>query len=198
MSNQYFENNPNLIHDLHTIEYYFKGSTIYFLSDNGVFSKDKIDFGTSLLLQSLPQFVEQKILDVGCGIGVIGITVAIKNPTSKIDMVDINKNTIKLSSENIVKNKVENARAFESNTYEKIVEKYDTIISNPPIRAGKKVVHDIVLNAIDYLNSNGSIFVVIQEKQGANSLIKAMMNCYENVEIINKNKGYFIIKGTKE
>ena len=194
MSNQYFENNDNLKHTTYNIDYYFKGHNIKFISDNGVFSKQKVDFGTSLLLQMIPSQERKDILDVGSGIGIIGITLGICNPTSNIDMIDVNKNAIKLASENIKINNLENVFVFESNTYEKVIKKYDMIVTNPPIRAGRKVVEDIVLNACKHLKEEGNIYLVIQDKQGAPSLIKKMKDVYKVVNVVVKKSGYFIIQ----
>lgn len=197
MSNQYFENNPNLLSDEHEIIYYFKNTTLKFISDAGVFSKGGIDFGSSLLLKSLHIENEVDILDVGCGYGTMGITVAKTNPSVFVDMVDVNLRAINLAKKNAVINNTLNTNIFESNIYENVNKSYDMIITNPPIRAGKKVVHGIVLGGIDYIKNGGSLWCVVQKKQGAESLIKKMKEIYSKVEIISKDKLYFIIKGTK-
>ena len=74
---------------------------------------------------------------------------------------------------------------------------YDVIISNPPIRAGKKVVFEIVERAKEHLKLNGFIYVVIQKKQGADSMKKKMEEVYGNIEIIAREKGYYIFKSIK-
>jgi len=94
-------------------------------------------------------------------------------------------------------NNVDNVQIYESDIYEEIVEKFDLILTNPPIRAGKDIVHKIVLNSVDYLTSNGSIYVVIQKKQGALSLIKEMSSVFNKVEIVQKKNGFSVIKGLK-
>lgn len=197
MSNQYFTNNPNLKSDEHELTYYFKNTTLKFISDAGVFSKGGIDFGSSLLLKSLVINEEKELLDVGCGYGTIGVTVAKTNDSIFVDMVDVNLRAIELSKRNALKNGVSNVNVFESNMYENVNKCYDMIITNPPIRAGKKIVHGIVLGGINHLKNGGSLWCVIQKKQGAESLIKAMKEIYDSVEIINKDKLYYIIKGTK-
>lgn len=164
-----------------------------FHTDNGVFCKDYLDFGTRLLLESIPlSLIGDSVLDVGCGYGVIGITIA-KLTGATIDMVDVNHRAMHLAKMNIKENMVSGVTVFESNCYENVTKKYQTIITNPPIRAGKKIVYDIVMNARNHLLENGHLFLVIRKDQGAKSLIVDMEKYY-NVEVLEKSKGFFIIK----
>ena len=198
MSNQYFENNNELISNIQTIKYYFQKNTLYFDTDNGVFSKGGIDFGSNVLLQNIASLSTKKtLLDVGCGYGTIGITLAKKYPNLDIEMVDVNLRAIELCKNNIIKNEVKNAVVYESSCYENVTKKYDVIVSNPPIRAGKKIVFEIIGNAINYLNDNGELWIVIQKKQGAESAIKHLKGIYNSVEVVTKDGGYWIITARK-
>lgn len=193
----YYENDPNLKSNIKNIDYTYYGNVINYQVDLGVFSKDRVDFGTNVLLQSLPTFTNEKVLDVGCGYGAIGIAIAKVYLNCDVMMCDVNLRAISLTEKNIKLNNVKNAKVIESNTYENINDKYDIIITNPPIRAGKKVVMDICLNAIDHLKEDGKIYIVINKKHGAESLLKNMKERYKNVDILNKKNGYFIIEGRK-
>lgn len=197
MANQYFENNEKLSSEIREISYYFKGVKISFFADNGVFSKSGIDFGSNLLLKTISLDCAKNILDVGCGYGTIGVTLAKINSDVNVTMVDVNLRAIGLCKLAIEKNGLTNALVFESNVYENVVEKYDVIVSNPPIRAGKSVVHNIILGAYDHLVEGGSMWCVIQKKQGADSAKKALKELYKSVEVVEKDKGYEIIKATK-
>ena len=197
MSNQYFDNNPNIKSEPFYIDFYFYKHKLTFKSDNGVFSKHNVDFGTNLLLKNVSLKGANKFLDMGCGIGIMGISLAKMHPEIFVDMVDVNLRAIELVKENYILNKIENANVFESNTYSNITDKYDVIVTNPPIRAGKSVVHNIVLNGKNHLTNGGKIYVVIQKKQGAESCLKAMKEVYDSVEVIDKDKGYYIIKAIK-
>ncbi len=170
------------------------GTHFKFLTDNGVFSKDGLDFGSRLLLEVIPrEEVGGKILDMGCGYGVFGIVLA-RVTSHRVDMVDVNHRALHLSKRNAKLNGVSDlVSIFESNCYSNISEKYSTIITNPPIRAGKKIVYDIVMNARNYLEDGGNLYLVIRKEQGAKSLIVDLEKVY-TVKVLEKKKGFFIIQ----
>ena len=169
------------------------GNKFTFLTDNGVFSKDGLDFGSRLLLESIPlEEVGGKILDMGCGYGVFGIVIS-KLTSAHVDMVDVNLRALHLATRNAKENSVSNVSIFESNVYQNVSSKYSSIVTNPPIRAGKKIVYDIVMNAKNYLEEDGKLFLVIRKEQGAKSLIVDLEKIY-TVDILKKSKGFFIIK----
>lgn len=163
-----------------------------FYTDNGVFSKNKLDFGTRTLLENLEiDRFRGKILDFGCGIGPIGIYLSLKTK-EKIDMIDINKRSISLAIKNSKLNNA-NTNIFESNIYEKINKKYDFIVSNPPIRVGNEVLYKILFEAKEHLNENGELWIVINKDQGAKTITKKLEQFYD-VTIVEKNKGFYVIK----
>ena len=189
---QYFEN-ENLPSKMVKKECVVLGHKFIFYTDNGVFSKDGLDFGSRLLLESIPlEAVGGKVLDMGCGYGVFGIIMN-KLTSCHVDMVDVNLRALHLSMINIKENHCTDCNVFESNTYENVHSKYSSIITNPPIRAGKKVVYDIVMNAKDYLEKDGRLFLVIRKEQGAKSLIVDLEKIY-TVKILEKKKGFFILE----
>ena len=189
----YFENDQTLPSNLKkTIANIFNQNFIFY-TDNGVFAKKGLDFGSKLLLESLSlEELEGPILDVGCGYGVLGIIIN-KKTNLNIDMVDVNKRALHLAKRNIKENKCLNVNVFESNCYQNIIKKYKTIITNPPIRAGKKIVYEILFSARNYMDSGGSLYLVIRKEQGAPSVISDLKKYYD-VTIINKSKGFFIIR----
>lgn len=191
----YFINDPNLESNIKIINYTFLKKEITLKTDNGVFSKNRVDFGTNLLLNSLDDLSNiNSLLDVGCGIGIMGIAIAKKYSNIKIDMIDVNERAIALATENIKINKIDNCKCYVSNVYENVSGKFDAIITNPPIRAGKVIVHEIASEAKNYLNDNGVFYAVVQKKQGADSFEKKLYEVYGNVEKINKESGYIIFK----
>lgn len=197
MANQYFENNTNLKSEIRKIQYFFKGTEITFFADNGVFSKNGIDFGSNLLLKTVDLKNVKSVLDVGSGYGTIGLTISKMNPHINVTMIDVNLRAIELTKSAIAYNNISNAQVFESNIYENVVGFFDLIVTNPPIRAGKKVVHGILIDGYNFLNDGGSLWCVIQKKQGAPSAIKALESMYKTVEIVENDKGYWIIRAVK-
>lgn len=166
-----------------------------FNTDNGVFSKSKLDFGTRCLLENLPlEEIKGEILEVGCGYGVISIILTrIVDKIESFDAVDVNKRALHLAEMNKKENFAPKVNFFLSDCYKNINKKYDVIISNPPIRAGKNIVYEIVMNARNYLKEDGKLFIVINKDQGAKSLYKDLEKVYK-CELINKKKGFWIIK----
>ena len=189
---QYFDN-QKLPSKMVKTESFILGKKFVFYTDNGVFSKDGLDFGSRFLLETIPlEEIGGKVLDMGCGYGVFGIVLN-KIISCKVDMVDVNLRAMHLAEINAKENRCTGVSIFESNCYSNINSKYSCIVTNPPIRAGKKIVYDIVMNAKDYLEKDGKLFLVIRKEQGAKSLIVDLEKNY-NVEVLDKKKGFFILK----
>ena len=167
-----------------------------------MFSKNTIDFGSQLLIESYevpPHLAQGKLLDVGCGYGPMGLSFAKAYPEMSVEMVDVNERAMDLAKRNAEANGIQNVTIHESNTYDNVHAKdYSVIISNPPIRAGKEVVHRILAEAYDHLIKEGQLVIVIQKKQGAPSAQKKMQEVFGNVERIALDKGYWILVSTKE
>ncbi|VDC42268.1 Ribosomal RNA small subunit methyltransferase C [Streptococcus canis] len=195
MAKMYYDENPDSLHDIHELNVTLLGFPFTFLTDSGVFSKKMIDFGSQVLLNTLNFTKNERILDLGCGYGPLGISLA-KVQGVEATLVDINNRAIDLAKKNASLNDVD-VSIFQSNIYENVSGQFDHIISNPPIRAGKKVVHDIIEKSIDFLVNQGDLTIVIQKKQGAPSAKEKMAHVFGNVEIIKKDKGYYILRSTK-
>ena len=193
----YFTNNENLKSEFRNIVYKYKNYEFNFLSDNGVFSKDRIDYGSKALLEAYLELEGEgkEVLDLGCGYGLLGIVIS-KVKNSKVLMADINKRAVHLTNKNIESLKAK-CEAVVSDAYENVEGKFDSIITNPPIRAGKDKVLEILMNAKDYLNEDGNLYYVIRKDQGAKSITKALEEVY-NIELIKKDKGFYIYKAYKK
>lgn len=192
----YYAENPDAAHDIHELRVDLLGEKMTFLTDAGVFSKKMIDFGSQLLLKCLEVDEGETVLDVGCGYGPLGLSLA-KAYGVQATMVDINNRALDLARQNAERNKVE-ATIFQSNIYEQVEGHFDHVISNPPIRAGKQVVHEIIENSKDFLETGGDLTIVIQKKQGAPSAKSKMEDVFGNCEVVKKDKGYYILRSVKE
>ncbi len=186
----YFTDNPNAKSNITDVKVHINNQEFIFFTDNGVFSKKGLDFGTRTLLETIP-VLSGRVLDFGCGYGPIGIYIK-KSNDCIVDMIDINERSLELTKKNAIKNNVE-VNIFKSDIYSNITEKYDFIVTNPPIRVGKKVLYEILMNAKNHLVSNGELWLVVNKDQGAKSLVKDLSGVYK-VDIIKKNKGFYIIR----
>lgn len=191
----YFTNEENLKSEIEKVIAEINGIPFYFYTDNGVFSKGELDFGTELLLKNFkydnPN--NKTLLDIGCGCGPIGIYAS--HLGFAVDMSDVNKRAIHLSKMSLKEQNL-SANVFESDAYKNITNKYDYIVSNPPIRVGKEKLYEIVMNAKEHLKDGGSLWIVVRKQQGAESMVRDMKNVYKTVEVIAKKKGFFIIKAS--
>lgn len=196
MTNMYYEKNPTADHDIHELRVRLLDTPMTFLTDAGVFSKRMVDYGSQVLLSTLDLEPDKTLLDVGCGYGPLGLTLG-KVFGVQATLIDINSRALDLARANAEKNQVK-ARIFQSNIYEEVEGNFDYIVSNPPIRAGKTVVHEIIKGAFRHLEDQGSLTIVIQKKQGAPSAKAKMEEVFGNCQILKKDKGYYILESVKE
>lgn len=192
----YYAENPDAAHDIHELRVDLLGQKMTFLTDAGVFSKKMVDFGSQLLLKCLYVNQGETVLDVGCGYGPLGLSL-VKVYGVQATMVDINTRALDLARRNAEKNNAK-ATIFQSNIYEQVEGHFAHVISNPPIRAGKQVVHEIIEKSKDFLETGGDLTIVIQKKQGAPSAKSKMEDVFGNCEILKKDKGYYILRSVKE
>ncbi|CAM3499409.1 class I SAM-dependent methyltransferase [Paenibacillus lupini] len=198
MSDHYYSQTPGVKHDRQIHEANLRGYTLRFMTDAGVFSKSGVDYGSRVLLDALVLAPSAKVLDVGCGYGPIGLTAAKLAPEGHVTMIDINERAVELSKENAKLNGINNVTVTQSDIYESVKEnRYDVILTNPPIRAGKQVVHRIFEEGYQLLNPGGKMWVVIQKKQGAPSAEAKLELLFGDVEEVTKDKGYRIFLATK-
>lgn len=196
----YFINDETLASKPRNVNYAFKGVNFSLESDVGIFSKNKLDEGSELLIETLlPLNLGKRLLDLGCGIGVIGLTLAYFHPGLNVCLSDVNTRALGLCSANATSLRLgQRVTCLHSDIYNDIEGKFDSIVSNPPIRAGKKVTYEIYRGALTHLIDGGSLYIVIRKQQGALSVKSYLEELFGNVTVLAREKGYYILMATKK
>jgi 16S rRNA (guanine1207-N2)-methyltransferase len=200
MSEHYFSEKPQSKSSPNQLNYRLRDKNYTFTSDVGVFSKKEIDFGTRLLIEAFtPPGIPGDILDLGCGYGPIGITIADLLLERRVYMADVNERALALAKSNAEQNNVTNVEFVKSDQFSGLKDhQFAAIITNPPIRAGKQVVHGMLEGSKDKLHKGGELWVVIQKKQGAPSAIQKMESLFGNCETVARSKGYYVLRSIKD
>ena len=199
MSEHYYSNKPQTESKPRQWKFTLRGHTFTFETDAGVFSKSEVDFGSRVLIDTfeMPE-VEGDVLDVGCGYGPIGLSIAKANPERFVHMMDINTRAIALAEKNAQVNGVQNVRIFESDGLASVGDvKAAAILTNPPIRAGKETIFRFYDESYEKLVEGGELWVVIQKKQGAPSTVSHLEELFSEVDVVEKKKGYWIIRAIR-
>ncbi len=191
MAEQYFAKRPSAESRPVEIEYTYRGHTVRLTTDSGVFSRGDVDEGSALLLNSLPALTG-RVLDLGCGAGVIGVCVGKANRV-ELTQSDVNERALALTRENLARNGVAGT-VVESDGFSALSGAFDTILTNPPIRAGKAVIYRMFAEAREHLAAGGALYLVIRKQQGAESAKKYLETLFSSVEMIERKKGYWILK----
>jgi 16S rRNA (guanine1207-N2)-methyltransferase len=197
----YFSSDPQSPYEQKRISAIIRNQAFEFFSAEGVFSANKVDTGTLVLLKRLEIPKNGRILDLGCGIGIIGVVVGVNQPNLEVHFIDINARATQLARTNAKKYNLEYYSIFTGDCMD-ILEKnsllYDAIYFNPPIRLGKKVYYNHILQAIQYLKPNGCIQIVIKKKLGAESAYSYLETNVEDsvfeMSILGKNSGYWVFE----
>lgn len=201
--NHYFSEKPEIKSEKRIIKYTIQNKKFEFITDNGVFSKSKVDFGTDLMLN---EFLKKnrnlksegiKILDIGCGYGVVSVILKSFYPEASVTLSDVNERALELSEENLKKYNINGYEIIKSDVFEKIEGKFDMILSNPPIRAGKDTIFKIYTEAYEHLNKDGEFYCVIQTKHGAKSTQKKLVEIFGNCDTVTIDGGYRIFLSKK-
>ena len=200
----YYDEKPTTQSKPMEITFRIKGIDFSFTTDSGVFSKTQLDFGSKLLLEtsiedlSINSGKAMSVLDLGCGYGPIGTVLKRVFPAITITMVDINERAVLLANTNSQRNLVKFANIYQSDGFSEIKDQFDVILTNPPVRAGKKTVFSFYEGSFTHLNPSGAFYVVIQKKQGAPSSVEKLLELFGNCEVIDRDSGYWILKSIKQ
>lgn len=198
MGSHYFKNDGNVKSEERLIRFHFRGKLFELFSDNGVFSKNGLDEGSNILIEYILKLpLNGRLLDMGCGYGPIGLTLATFFENSFVDMFDINERAVNLARKNQEKLGIKNVEIGVSDGFKNVKNEYNFIFINPPIRAGKQVIYKMFEDSFASLCNDGNLVIVIRKSHGAPSAQKKLIEIFGNCEIKEKNKGYYILQSTK-
>ncbi|WP_422114132.1 methyltransferase [Gardnerella sp. DNF00622A] len=197
---QYFSANPNSLDLRRTLHVVLRGHEVSVQVSNGVFSSSKLDLGTAVLLKHAPQPPENgRFFDIGCGWGAISLALGFESPNAQIYAVDVNERALDLTGINAKNAGLNNIHTYivEDALKEDALKDIDLIWSNPPIRVGKNVLHNILITWLPRLKVGGAAYLVVQKNLGSDSLITWLSKTLGedfSVEKYASSKGYRIIE----
>ena len=192
MPDHYYTEIPSSAHDERRVALRALGNELTFITDAGVFSRDGLDRGTEVLLEALPA-LSGRVLDLGCGWGAVGVALGKRWPGLEIVMTDINSRAVGLARRNLTENGVK-ATVVQGDGFAAVEGKFDAIVTNPPIRAGKAVIYGLFAQARDHLKPGGALYVVIRKQQGAPSALKYLKEIYARAEIVDRGSGFHVLR----
>lgn len=196
----YFKDIEHKKEDFFSFSENFLDEEIILNSCNNVFSKNEIDYGTKVLIKAVYDNFDldgKDCLDLGCGLGVVSIVLLKKFKNAKFVLSDITDICVKLSKTNLEKNGVKSCEIIKSDLFENIDKNFDFIITNPPIRAGKNLLLKLIDESVNKLKDNGKLVLVIRKNHGEESIKKYMETKFNLVEILKRDKGFYVLKGEK-
>ena len=192
MPDHYYTEMPTSAHDERRIALRALGNDLTFITDAGVFSRDGLDRGTEVLLDALPT-LSGRVLDLGCGWGAVGVALGRRWPGLDIVMTDINSRAVELARRNLTENGVK-ATVVQGDGFAAVEGRFDAIVTNPPIRAGKAVIYGLFAQARDHLKPDGALYVVIRKQQGAPSALKYLKEIYARAETVGRGSGFHVLR----
>lgn len=196
MNDQYYTSEPSSQSRPVACAFPYRGYGLNFMTDAGVFSRGELDQGTRLLLDALPE-LNGDVLDLGCGWGAIGVSIAKANPGCRVVMADVNRRALGLSRDNLARNGAR-AEVIESDGMAALAgRRFDAVVTNPPIRAGKQVIYQMFADSAASLNPGGALYLVIRKQQGAESCMKYLKTLFAQVEKISKSGGFWVLKASE-
>jgi 16S rRNA (guanine1207-N2)-methyltransferase len=168
-----------------------------FASDRGVFAHGRLDRGTRLLLDALDIGPSDDVLDVGCGVGIVGIVCAARAPRGASVLLDVNERAVALSVDNARRNRCGNVEVLRGSAYEPLAgRRFDVIATNPPIRAGRAVVGAIIAGAPAHLKAGGRFYLVARTAHGAKTLGRLIADAFGDSEEIERGGGFRVYRAS--
>ena len=184
----YFSKSPTSKKKPRIVNLFINSRNLSFKTSSGMFSPKRVDKATLILIENMQ--LGDKILDLGCGYGPIGIAVAFLKPECSVTMAEINERAAGLARENVSLNNIDNARVIASDFFEKVDGTFDTILMNPPIAIGLKRLFLLIEECKEHLEKGGSLQIVARHNKGGARIAARMEDVFGNMETLAKSGGF--------
>jgi 16S rRNA (guanine1207-N2)-methyltransferase len=193
----YFIENSDLPVDERELPLHIFGHDFRFTTRSGLFSYEKPDAASVLLLETIIKkqlVLSGALLDLGCGYGLIGIVLAkVFSRDLQLTMSDTNRFACDYAKKNAKQNGVQ-AEIIHSDGFASIDKQFNHITLNPPIHAGKVVMYRLYEESAAHLHPDGALYIVVQKKHGAETMLAFLSQIFLSVQILHKQKGFYIIR----
>ena len=203
MAEHYFTVHPESKHDRSQFTVTIKGREFVFQTDAGVFSRERLDPGSRLLIEALELTEVSVPLDLGCGYGPVGLAISRELPARQVYMSDLNSRAIELTKENARLNGISNVVIKQGDGLSPWREllnaglSFDLVVTNPPLRTGKQTVLELFRDAYHHLTPDGSLWAVIRTNQGAKSYLRELQTIFGQAEVVAIKGGYRVLRAKK-
>ncbi len=174
----------------------YRGELLSFAVDAGVFSSHGIDPGTALLIENLVLAPTDRVLDLGCGWGAVGVAAAKACPRGQVILTDVNRRAVRLARQNLARNRVANAEVRVGPFFEPVAgERFDVIVTNPPYRIGRERILRLLEEAPAHLAPGGRLLLVGKGSEGIRFYQAWLREHWSgSVEVLGRGSGYRVLE----
>jgi len=197
---QYFAEQPHVRSERSERRFLYRGELLTFVVDTGIFSSHGLDPGTALLIENLALRPTDRVLDLGCGWGAVGVAAAKSATEGRVVLTDVNRRATRLARENLERNRVRNAEVRAGSLYTPVRgERFDVIATNPPYHAGRELVLRILSEAPEHLLPDGRIVLVGKGSQGIRFYQEWLESHWlGEVSVLGRGSGYRVLEARGE
>jgi 16S rRNA G1207 methylase RsmC len=186
----YFSRRPTSAVREDKVSLKLRGIDLTLITVSGVFSSGKVDPATRLLIENSEIVPGSDILDLGCGYGAVGCSIARSCPECKVVMSDVNERALGYARKNVKLNRLCNCRIVSSDVFSDIPESFDAILVNPPINAGRKLCNRMIKESAEHLREQGTLQLVARHNKGGRYYSGIMEEAFGNLRTIAKKGGF--------
>ena len=196
---QYFVEQPHARSVREERRFLYQGELLSFVIDTGIFASHGLDPGTALLIENLALRRADRVLDLGCGWGAVGVAAAKSAPEGRVVLTDVNRRAVRLARENLERNRVTNAEVRVGTLFEPVGdETFDVIATNPPFRAGRGLVLAILTGAPQHLAPEGRLVLVGKGSQGIRFYQEWLEDHWPgSVGVLGRGSGYRVLEARR-